>query len=182
LPRQLSHLDVPTITQLEIPCPAHTRYSVLPRTQDPGSRKQPYATPFDTRTPAQLANTQHELSPLQHPTPREPKHHPPQEPQPSHSVPLCPFAPSRKHHRHSTSNFDPLRQIPKPFRTEAVASHQISRCSLSVWSLGSGTALCCLLPSAGCTYQVSRCVYSNRAAKTNTIMQTAYPDAWPSDL
>ena len=142
LPRQLSHFDVPTITRLELHCPC----SIRPRTQTAATR-------HTTWIPGRLPNSPiHNFSPLQQPSSLRSKA-PHQERQPSHTIPICPFAPTRKHHRHSTSNLDPLRQIPKPSRTEAAPPRQISRCSLSGWSLGSGTALCYSSPSADCMYR-----------------------------
>lgn len=70
LPWQLFHLDVPTITQLELHCP--NTQDPIPRNQDPNSCHTPQHL-IPGRLP--ICPT-HETSPLQHPTPRDPKHHP----------------------------------------------------------------------------------------------------------
>jgi hypothetical protein len=156
-------------------------YHPGPRTQDLGPRKQPYATPFDTRTPAQLTkSTSLAHSNIQ--TPRDPKHHPTKKPNPST---LYLFA----HLRHPESTIATAPPIlthcdksqslsgPKlPLRTRS----QDARFPRGVLGLVRRCAVCCfqqivrIESSSACT--------SNRAAETNIATHTVYPDVWLSDL
>lgn len=142
LPWQLSHLDVPTITQLELHCPYSILYYPGPRTLDPESSHTPHLL-----IPGRLPNLSiHEPSPLQHSAPRDPKHLPTKNPKPSTL-----YLSAHSHHPQSTiatappilTHCDKSQSLPGP-KLPLCARSQDARFPGGVLGLVRRCAVCCL--------------------------------------